>query len=52
MTRQVRANNSKELIMNLSLRLELIVARWVSVTDHVVCVMEMLQPEKLGNKEQ
>lgn len=52
MTRQVRANNSKELIMNLSLCLELIVASCVSVTDHVVCIMEMLQPEKLGNQEQ
>lgn len=38
--------------MNLSLCLELVVVSCISVTDHVVCVMEMLQPEKLGNKEQ
>lgn len=33
--------------MNLSLCLELLVASWISVPDHVVCIMEMLQPAKM-----
>lgn len=33
--------------MNLSLCLQLVVASWISLTDHAVCIMEMLQPANM-----